>query len=129
MKKLATAVILFSFFCIHNAKAQLRVAIVGGAHLASVPGNYSPGWDTINYRYSSRTGFHGGILADLRFSSNSKFYLQSGMYFSNKGRKFSTSYDTVTSNVSSVNALQYVNYMEIPLNLVFKISIRKKSKI
>jgi outer membrane protein OmpA-like peptidoglycan-associated protein len=129
MTKLATLILSISFLCIHSAEAQIRVAIEGGAHLASVPGNNNPGWDTLNYRYGTRTGYHVGLLADLAFSSTSKFHLQSGMNFSNKGRKFSFLYDTTTSTISKVEALQYVNYMEMPLNLVFKINLGKKSRM
>jgi OOP family OmpA-OmpF porin len=129
MNRLATLILFISFCSIHTAHAQLKVAIEGGAHLAAVPGNHNPGWDTINYRYGTRTGYHVGILADLRLSSNSKFHLQSGMNFSNKGRKFSVTYDSTVSPVAKVEALQYVNYMEMPLNLIFKMKLGNKSRI
>lgn len=129
MNKQATLILFISFCFVLTTEAQLKVALEGGAHLASVPGNNNPGWDTLNYRYGARTGYHVGLLADLAFSSTSKFHLQSGMNFSNKGRKFSITYDTVSSSISKIEALQYVNYMEMPLNLVFKLKLSKKSKI
>ncbi len=129
MNRLATLAVLISFCSIYTANAQLKVAIEGGAHIASVPGNHNPGWDTISYRYGTRTGYHVGILADIAFSRTSKFHLQSGMNFSNKGRKFSAVYDTTTSTIAKVEALQYVNYMEMPLNLVFKMKLGNKSRI
>ena len=129
MTRLATLILFIPFCSVSTTQAQLRVAIEGGAHLASVPANSNPGWDTINYRYGTRTGYHFGILADLAFSTASKFHLQSGMNFSNKGRKFSYIYDTTSSTISKVEALQYVNYMELPLNLVFKVKLGKKTKM
>jgi OOP family OmpA-OmpF porin len=129
MKNLATLVVFIAFCQFNTAVAQLKVAIEAGAHLASVQGNNNPGWDTITYRYGTRTGYHVGILADIAFSANSNFHLQSGMNFSNKGRKFSITYDTSTSTVAKIDALQYVNYMELPLNLVFKVKLGKKSRL
>src|SRR4051812_28168520 len=105
MKKMAAALFLLPAFIALTAKAQLRTALSGGIHTASVPGNTSPGWDTLNYKYGSRTGFHFGIIADMPLSSYSKFNFQTGLLFSNKGRRFSTSYDTAVSSVSKVNAL------------------------
>ena len=129
MNKLATFTAFLFFCCICTVQAQLKVAIEGGAHLSSVPGNNNPGWDTLNYRYSARTGYHVGLLVDLAFSRTSNFHLQSGMNFSNKGRKFSMVFDTTTSSISRIDALQYVNYMELPLNLVFKLKLGKKSNL
>ena len=129
MNKLATLTAILFFSCIGAVHAQLKVAIEGGAHLSSVPGNHNPGWDSLNYRYSSRTGYHGGLLVDLAFSRTSNFHLQSGMNFSNKGRKFTMEFDTTTSSISRIDALQYVNYMELPLNLVFKIKLGKKTSM
>ncbi|HYJ38105.1 MAG TPA: hypothetical protein VEV87_05790, partial [Chitinophagaceae bacterium] len=94
MNRLATLTLFISVCSFYTASAQLKVALEGGAHLASVPGNKNPGWDTISYKYGTRTGYHVGLLVDLALSSNSKFHLQSGMNFSNKGRKFSIIYDS-----------------------------------
>jgi len=129
MNKLATLTAVLIICGVYSAQAQLKVAIEGGAHLSSVPGNNNPGWDTVNYRYSTRTGYHMGLLVDLAFSRTSKFHLQSGMNFSNKGRNFSITYDSGTSNITKIEALQYVNYMEMPLNLVFKVKLGKKSNM
>ena len=129
MKNLASLTILLILFSTYSVNAQLKVAIEGGAHLAKVPGKNNPGWDTISYKYGERTGYHFGLLANLAFSPNSKFHLQTGMNFSNKGQKFSYTYDTTSGTISKVEALQYVNYMEMPLNLVFKLNLGKKSKI
>jgi len=128
MKKPAAALLL-CFIIFSNARAQLQVAIAGGAQNASVIENNNPGWDTLSYKYSSRTGFHIGLLGNVHFSPSSHFYFQPGVFFSNKGRKFSIRYDTSTSSISNVNALQYINYMDIPINLVFKVKLGKSSKI
>ncbi len=127
MTKLGCLLILF-FSTLFTTSAQLRVAFAGGAHVASVPGSSNPGWDTISYDYSSRRGYHLGLIADVPFKTHSKFYFQTGMSFSNKGRSFSRTYDTSISPVSKVNAVQFINYMEIPANLVLKLNLGKKVK-
>lgn len=124
-----TALLLCSFVTILTARAQLRTAIAGGYHIASVPGNANPGWDSLNYDHASRKGIHIGLMADVPFSPNSNFYFQPGMFFSNKGQRFSTSLDTATGDISNVTARQFINYMEIPLNLVYKVGLGKKSSL
>lgn len=128
MKKMAAALLLCSCFIFH-AHAQLRTAIAGGAHMSSVPGNSSPQWDSLNYNYSSRTGFHIGLLAETHLFNSNNLYLQTGMYYTNKGRKFSTGADSSSTGITKVTGSQFVNYMEIPLNIVFKKDIGKNSRI
>src|SRR5687767_9773040 len=127
MKKMATAFLLCSCF-IFSANAQLRTAIAGGAHISSVPGNSSPQWDTLNYKYSSRTGFRIGLLAETHLFNSENLYFQTGMYYTNKGRKFSANFDSSAAGITKVSASQFVNYMEIPINIVFKKDISKKSR-
>src|SRR5215217_4159831 len=127
MKKMATALLLCSCF-IFSANAQLRTAIAGGAQMSSVPGNSSAQWDSLNYKYSSRTGFHIGILAETHLFNSNDLYFQTGMSYINKGRKFSTGFDS-SAGITKVSGGQFVNYMEIPLNIVFKKDIGKKSRL
>lgn len=128
MKKTAAAILLCTCF-IFSAKAQLRTAIAGGAHISSVPGNSSPQWDSLNYNYSSRTGFHIGLLAETHLFSSNNLYFQTGMYYTNKGRKFSASFDSSSSGITKVTGSQFVNYMEIPFNVVFKKDLGKKARL
>ena len=128
MKKMATALLLCSCFIV-SANAQLRTAIAGGGHVSSVPGNSSPQWDTLNHKYSSRTGFHIGLLAETHLFNSNNLYFQTGMFYTNKGRKFSSTFDSSSAGITKVTASQFVNYMEIPLNIVFKKELGKKSRI
>ena len=121
MKKQVLFVFAFLILGLLNTRAQLRIAITGGPQIASVPANYSPGWDTISYQFSSRTGWRAGLLTDIHFSPRSIFYLQSGMFYSNKGRNLTAKFDTALGTLSHVNGLQYLNYFEFPLNLVLKL--------
>jgi OmpA-OmpF porin, OOP family len=128
MKKMATALLLCSCF-IFSANAQLRTAIAGGAQMSSVPGNSSPQWDSLNYKYSSRTGFHIGILAETHLFNSNDLYFQTGMSYINKGRRFSTGFDSSSTGITKISGSQFVNYMEIPLNIVFKKDIGKKTRL
>ena len=127
MKRSALVLLLFSF-AVSITNAQLRVAIVGGPQSSSVKEtNDLPGWDSISNNYSSRTGLHFGFIADLPLSSTSKLYFQPGIIFSNKGRKYAAPYDSV-GTVKTFSSSQFVNYIDIPLNLVLKFNIGKFTK-
>jgi outer membrane protein OmpA-like peptidoglycan-associated protein len=127
MKKLATVLLLCSCFYL-SADAQLRTALAGGINSSSVPGNSSHQWDSLNYKYSSRLGFHIGILAETHLFNSNTLYFQTGMSYINKGRKFSTTFDSTTSGITKVTGSQFVNYMEVPMNIVFKKDLGKKTK-
>ncbi|MBK8951481.1 MAG: OmpA family protein [Chitinophagaceae bacterium] len=45
-----------------------------------------------------------------------------------KGRKFSQDFDTTFSQTVSIKAEEFVNYIDMPLNLVYKIKLGKKAK-
>lgn len=117
-----------SLFVFTGVNAQLRTAIAAGIQQSSFPGNSSTQWDTLNHKYGSRTGFNIGLLAEAPFFNSSSLYFRTGMIYTNKGRKFSSSYDT-TSSIKHVSGRHFVNYMEIPVNLVYKTRLGDKSKL
>ena len=118
------------FLVSYSSFSQLRIAIAGGGHTSSViETNDLPNWNDLKNKYSSRTGAHFGFLADLQLGLNSKLFLQPSVMFYNKGRKFSSTYDTSVFAYSQIDAEQFVNYIEVPINLLYKIPAGKKSKI
>lgn len=134
--------LLVSFcLCFYLSQAQLRVAIVGGIHQSKVQEeNNLPGWDTLQNNFIGRTGGHFGFMADLRLSGKSNFYFQPGVYFSTKGRKYQSPLtdstvvftrpllpDSVVETQYIENRKQFLNYIDIPLNLVYKLRLGKKS--
>ncbi len=134
--------LLVSFcLCFIISQAQLRVAIVGGGHQSRVlEENNLPGWDSISKNYSGRTGIHIGFLADMRLSEASNFYFQPGVSFFTKGRKYkSPPADTAViikvplqpDSVFNTSYFQerknFINYIDIPLNLVYKLKLGKKA--
>ena len=120
------AVLLLSWQLLN---AQLRIAIAGGGHSSTiVETNDLPDWSEIKKGYTGRAGAHFGFIADLQLGTKSKFYAQPGVLFYNKGRKFSAVYDTALYDYFSIDKKQFINYIDIPLNLVYKIPINDKTK-
>ena len=110
------------------APAQLRIALVAGAHQADViEENDLPDFSQTKQGYSTRLGAHFGFIADLRLSTRSNFYFQPGVVFHNKGRKFADSLSNSSGDFYQTRK-QFVNYIDLPLNLVYKIKLGAKSK-
>lgn len=117
--------------CVISASsfAQLRIGLAGGGHQASViEENNLPNWETIKDNYTGRTGLHLGFIADLQLGARSNFYFQPGALLYNKGRKYAESFDSNISDTISISGRQFVNYIEVPLNLVYKIRLGKSTK-
>jgi len=128
MKKSGLILLIVLFFAF-NTYAQFRVALAGGVNSSSVKEtNELPGWDSIRHNYTARTGIHFGFIADMRLAPESKFYFQPGVFFYNKGRKYSAPYDS-TGTIQTYTSSQFINYMDMPLNFVFKAPVGKKAKI
>lgn len=134
-------VVMFTFFCIFFSRAQFRIALVGGGHQSKVQeDNNLPGWDNFKKNYTGRNGVHFGVMANLPFNSTSHFYFQPALVFYNKGRNYkSNSADTAVVFTrgqqpdSIVNTVYYqtrkyfINYIDIPLNIVYKLRLSKKA--
>jgi OmpA-OmpF porin, OOP family len=107
--------------------AQVRVAIVAGGHQSTViEENELPNWNDIKNNYSGRIGFHTGFIADIAFSPKSKLFFQPGVIYYNKGRKYAQSFDPPVGTIVRQQSTQYINYIDIPLNLVLKFGQRTK---
>lgn len=107
--------------------AQVRVAIVAGGHQSTViEENNLPNWNTLKNNYEGRIGFHTGFIADIPFSPKSKLFFQPGVIYYNKGRKFAQTFDPPVGTIISQKSTQYINYIDLPLNLVLKFG--KKTK-
>ncbi|MEI9909214.1 MAG: outer membrane beta-barrel protein [Bacteroidota bacterium] len=87
-----------------------------------------PGWSTDKNNFSPRTGVHFGIIANLSLNAKSTFFFQPGILYYNKGRKYAARFDTAVSQVLSVKSYEHLNYLELPLNLVYKFNLSKSAK-
>ena len=139
MKGRFAAILLTAFFYLYS-NAQLKVAIVGGPHQSKViEENNIPGWDSLRNFYSGRTGIHLGFMADLRFSEKSNFYFQPGVSFVTKGRNYKSALqdssvafkqpfglpDSIVNTYYYQTTKQFINYIDIPLNVVYKLKLGK----
>ncbi len=113
--------------------AQIKLGGFIGFHSANVlETNNLPTWstDTKPY-YSPTTGIQLGILADMPLGKG--FYFQPGIDYSMKGRKFNRNYDTLNMVQDSIypvyqNNVLKLAYIEIPLNLTYKIFLSSSHK-
>jgi len=114
--------ILFSgLFLSCYSFAQIRVAISGGAHLSEIiENNNLPGWDSAKNEFKPRTGAHFGFIANMPLKPGGKLSFQPGILYYNKGRKLDAAFDTSTSALARTTFTQYINYIDAPLNLVFR---------
>ena len=125
-----TCVSLLFFLILHfNTNAQLRIGILGGLHQSDVKEtNQLPNNSKLQQGYSPRTGVHFGFIADLPFSKNSPLFFQPGVMITSKGRKYADS--VVVSNQPLYQVRKhYVNYIDIPLNLVVKFKVGARAKL
>jgi outer membrane protein OmpA-like peptidoglycan-associated protein len=129
MKKRVLAIFLCLALLCNVADAQLRIGIAGGPQLSSVPGSLNPGWDTLQYKHNSRLGWRAGVVADMRLGQRSPIHLQSGLFFSTKGQRFSLKYDSANNGVNEVRGFQYTNYFEVPLQLIWKVKLGKNTRV
>ena len=129
MKRIYTTVAITLLIAHFSLAQQYRIGMVGGVHQSKVLENADiPGWDSLKNKYSARTGLHFGFIANLPFRTGSNLYFQPGLIFSNKGRKFAARYDTTVSQTLYVNTSEFLNYLELPLNLVYKFRLGKTAK-
>lgn len=122
-------VLLSSFFFAAASFAQLRVGILGGGHQSEIlETNDLPNWNTIKNNYSPRIGGHFGFIADLPFGKKASFCFQPGVIFYAKGRKYAEIMDTTIHDTLKINSTEYLNYIEVPFNLIVKMNLGKKVK-
>lgn len=128
--------------CSTLSYAQMRIGILGGFQQSEIKEtNDLPNWDELKGRYSKRSGIHLGFIADLPFSQESNLFFQPAVIFSQKGRKYSFAQDSTVSftrrpplpdsiveTYYSEARKQYLNYIDIPFNLVYKFKLSKNTR-
>jgi OmpA-OmpF porin, OOP family len=120
MKRIYTLLSAILFVAI-TSHSQLRVGILGGAHQSDIlETNDLPNWEEYSKFYSPRTGVHFGLNADLPIGRRGTFAFQPTVMFYHKGRKYSEIMDTTIHDTLQFKASEYLNYIDVPLNLVVK---------
>lgn len=122
MKKILLTLCLFSATITIGFAQSVNFGIKAGLNLSNQSVNPPNPWSTKNL-----TGFHAGIIADISLKS---FSIQPGLFFTTKGEvtpqnlKFNTGQDAGTYNAKEV-----LNYIELPVNLLYKIKAAPTVKI
>jgi OmpA-OmpF porin, OOP family len=129
MKRTLTLLLIIApVFC---CQAQLRLAVLGGVHAASVnETNDIAGWSqSVKPYYSSRTGVNIGFLGEIPLGPSSRVYFHPGFFYQSKGRKFQQLVDTAATQSDTLYHSNnfFTNYIDIPLNLTLKLPLGKKS--
>ncbi len=120
--------LLFGF-----AQAQFKFGVGGGAHNSYVlEKNNLPGWNQ-NFKgyYSQYTGFHAGAYAEYGLGKKGNWAVQASLLYNARGRNFAKSYDSTksfNSDTSSIISRWRINYLQLPVNFVYKIPIASNVK-
>lgn len=115
-----------------GADAQIRLGILGGLHSADVKEtNQIPGWDTAVKKYeSSRSGVQLGVILEIPVGHKG-FFFQPAITYTSKGRQYAKSNDSATmaaTNLVYKKQTLALNYIDIPLNLSYKIPLSSNHK-
>lgn len=114
------------------AGAQGPVALTLGVHRASVSPNFLNYPDTAMNTGGAKTGFSIGFVANVPI--NNGLYFHTGVLYTKKGSSWTQLYDTLhvaksrKEQLLSANTEVNVNYIEIPLNLMYKSPARGKTR-
>src|ERR1044071_1802717 len=128
MKRIYTLLTAILFIAI-SSHSQLRVGILGGAHQSDIlETNDLPDWEQFSKNYKPRTGVHFGLGADLPIGKRGTFAFQPNVMFYHKGRKYSEIMDTTLHDTLQYKASEFLNYIDVPMNLVVKFRLGKTVK-
>lgn len=105
---------------IFAAKAQVKLGIQAGINAASFNDKFTSGNTTTTNKYKSKIGLTVGAFADISISDVLVF--RPGLNFIQKGGKYSES-QTFFGITTNYNATRTSNYLELPLNVVYKIAV------
>lgn len=130
MKRVFTLGLLIA--AAYMGHSQIRVALIGGPQSTTIEEeNNIPGWATnVSPFYTNRTGANLGFLGEIPLGSSRHWFVHPGLFYQTKGRKFFQRFDTAVANITDTLSLSrsfFNTYIEIPLNLAFKLPLGKKS--
>jgi len=102
--------VLSASFAIAQEKSKMSFGVLGGVNFQNLNGKLSSGDKLEN---DMLLGFHGGVNVQIPVAP--EFYFQPGLMFATKGAK-----NTYTILGSEFTDEIKINYIEMPLNLVYK---------
>lgn len=107
--------VLSASVAIAQEKTKMSFGILGGVNFQNLNGKLSSGDKLEN---DMLLGFHGGVNVQIPIAP--EFYFQPGLMFATKGAK-----NTYTILGSEFTDEIKINYIEMPLNLVYKGALGK----
>lgn len=110
------------------ANAQPTISITGGVHQSTITPDIDIQPNMVSSAQTGRTGAHIGFVADIPFSARSHFYFQPGVIYSAKGAKTVLVLDSTQSDKRAAIITRHIDYIDIPLHLVYKIPLKGNTK-
>lgn len=126
MKKL----LLFSSLSLFvlNAFSQTRISVQGGIHSTSVSPFVNKDLKIISSSELKRSSLHFGFIADIPVHDSKKLSFQPGIIYFGRGTTQDLLLDTSTTDIFRATTEQKVNYIDLPMNFVFKFPLKGKTK-
>jgi hypothetical protein len=122
MKKFLLTLCLFAATITISFAQSFNFGIKAGLNLSNQSINPSGPVDTKNL-----TGFHAGVIADIGLKN---FSIQPGLFFTTKGEVTPVNLKLLTGeDQGTFNAKEVLNYIEVPVNLLYKIKAAPMVKI
>lgn len=115
MKKMKFSILAAMLLVATVASAQLSLGLKGGVNMSNLYG------DELNDE-NVKIGFNVGLMADYDLAYN--MAIQSGLFFSTKGSKYSASYGSASVDVS-VNPM----YLQLPIHYAYKLDVTPGTRI
>ena len=115
MKRMRIMLVVAMLAMVTAVSAQMNLGIKGGVNMSNFYG------DELNDN-NVKIGFHIGLAADYDFAYNSA--IQTGLFFTTKGAKYSSSVGEVSGDVS-VNPM----YLQLPVHYAYKIDVSPGTRV
>ncbi|HBL75993.1 MAG: hypothetical protein A2W90_11290 [Bacteroidetes bacterium GWF2_42_66] len=106
---IAIILVLSASLAVAQDQTKMSFGILGGVNFQNLNGKLSSGDDLEN---DMLMGFHGGINIQMPIAP--EFYFQPGLMYATKGAKYTE---------GSLTSTTKLNYIEMPLNMVYKASL------
>ncbi len=118
----------FSLLLIFNASAQPRISIAAGLHSTSVSPFINFDTFSISATEIKRSNIHFGFIADIPVNDNKKISFQPGIMYYGRGTTQEQIVDTNKSETWRTTIELKINYIDIPLNFVYKMPLKGNTK-
>lgn len=116
MKKMRFMLVVAMLAMVTSISAQMNLGIKGGVNMSNFYG------DELNDN-NVKIGFHIGLAADYDFAYNSA--IQTGLFFTTKGAKYSDSFGEDISGDITANPM----YLQLPIHYAYKIDVSPGTRV